>query len=65
MTVGGDHSIASGTIHGALRMYSDLKVIWVDAHADFVDYSSTGRKIKGNKRIPSLKILGNHLPEKY
>lgn len=37
VNVGGDHSIGSATIHGALRMYPDLKVIWVDAHSDFVD----------------------------
>ena len=58
MTVGGDHSIASGTIHGALRMYSDLKVIWVDAHADFVDYSSTGRNSHNYHGLPLAHISG-------
>lgn len=37
LTVGGDHSIATGTIHGLLGKYPDLKVIWVDAHCDLID----------------------------
>jgi len=34
LTVGGDHSIASGTISALHMRYPDLGVIWVDAHAD-------------------------------
>ncbi len=34
--MGGDHSIGSATISALLSKYSDLKVVWVDAHADFV-----------------------------
>merc|ERR1712000_684544 len=34
LTVGGDHSIASGTISAAARKHPDLAVIWVDAHGD-------------------------------
>ena len=38
MSIGGDHSIATGTIHGLLTKYGkDLKVIWVDAHPDFIN----------------------------
>ena len=37
LIVGGDHSIGSATIHAVLDKYPDLKVIWVDAHADMVD----------------------------
>lgn len=33
-TIGGDHSIAAGSISALLRTYPDLAVIWVDAHAD-------------------------------
>ena len=39
VTVGGDHSIGSATIHGLLGSHPDLKVIWVDAHADMIDAS--------------------------
>jgi arginase len=35
LVLGGDHSIASGSLHGQLLNYSDdLKVVWIDAHAD-------------------------------
>lgn len=35
LTLGGDHSIAIGSIGGALIEKPDLGVIWVDAHGDF------------------------------
>jgi arginase len=35
LTVGGDHSISFGSIHGVLRARPDTVVFWVDAHADF------------------------------
>ena len=34
LTVGGDHSIALGSLAGILRARPDTGVIWVDAHAD-------------------------------
>lgn len=34
LTVGGDHSIATGSICAATEKYPQLGVIWVDAHAD-------------------------------
>jgi arginase len=34
LVLGGDHSIATGSISGLLSHYPDLKVVWVDAHAD-------------------------------
>ena len=34
LTVGGDHSIAAATIPAIRKVYKDLKVVWVDAHAD-------------------------------
>ena len=33
LTLGGDHSIAMGTISGTARAYDDFCVVWVDAHA--------------------------------
>ncbi|MBC7397943.1 MAG: arginase [Bdellovibrionales bacterium] len=35
LTLGGDHSIAIGSIGGALLARPNLGVIWVDAHGDF------------------------------
>lgn len=34
LTIGGDHSLAMGTISGSLSVYPNLGVVWVDAHAD-------------------------------
>ena len=35
VVLGGDHSLATGSLHGQLRRHGDdLKVVWVDAHAD-------------------------------
>ncbi len=35
LILGGDHSIALGSISGVARVHKNLGVIWVDAHADF------------------------------
>lgn len=43
MVIGGDHSIAIGSIAGALDAYGDdLAVLWVDAHADVNTVGSSG-----------------------
>lgn len=34
VTLGGDHSIAIGTVEGSLRNFQDLKLVWIDAHGD-------------------------------
>lgn len=34
LTIGGDHSIAIGTVAGVQAQYPDACVIWIDAHAD-------------------------------
>lgn len=34
LTIGGDHSIALASLNASLQVDEDLKVIWVDAHAD-------------------------------
>ena len=35
--LGGDHSIAAGSISASITKYNNIGVIWVDAHADFND----------------------------
>lgn len=44
LVLGGDHSIAIGTLAGVSRHYEDLGVIWFDAHGDLntADTSPTG-----------------------
>eukprot|EP00494_Astrolonche_serrata_P029834 UN30101 len=34
LTIGGDHSVAFGTLAGVLKARPNVKVIWIDAHAD-------------------------------
>ncbi|KAI5449572.1 Arginase, catabolizes arginine to ornithine and urea [Naganishia albida] len=34
VTLGGDHSLAMGTIAGSMAAYPEACVIWIDAHAD-------------------------------
>jgi arginase len=41
LVLGGDHSIALGSISGVAAVYKDLGVIWVDAHADFNTEATT------------------------
>ncbi|KAF8623588.1 hypothetical protein AX15_006353 [Amanita polypyramis BW_CC] len=41
VTLGGDHSLAVGTIYGTLSAHSDACVIWVDAHADVHSLETT------------------------
>lgn len=41
VTLGGDHSIALGSISGAANALGELGVIWFDAHADFNTYDTT------------------------
>ncbi|HXR66223.1 MAG TPA: arginase [Ktedonobacteraceae bacterium] len=35
LILGGDHSIALGSITGVARVHRDVGVIWIDAHGDF------------------------------
>ncbi|XP_051867290.1 arginase, hepatic-like [Pristis pectinata] len=41
LTLGGDHSLAIGSISGHAAFHSDLCVVWVDAHADINTPSTT------------------------
>lgn len=34
LTLGGDHSIGLGTVHGHLSAQPETSLLWVDAHAD-------------------------------
>lgn len=34
LSLGGDHGLAMGSIHGMLKTHENLKVIWIDAHGD-------------------------------
>lgn len=44
MLIGGDHSLAVGTLAAATRRFGRVGVVWIDAHADFntLDTSPSG-----------------------
>ncbi|KAG0147502.1 hypothetical protein CROQUDRAFT_715043 [Cronartium quercuum f. sp. fusiforme G11] len=41
LTLGGDHSLAIGTVSGTLETYPEACLIWIDAHADINTPQST------------------------
>ena len=41
LTLGGDHSIAMGTVSATVEKYPDVGVLWIDAHADINTLDST------------------------
>lgn len=41
LTIGGDHSLAIGTIVGLMKQYPEACVLWIDAHADINTPTST------------------------
>ncbi len=56
LVIGGDHSIAMGTIKGVLRNVENLGVIWFDAHGDInTNLTSPSGNIHG---MPVASILG-------
>jgi len=66
LQIGGDHSMAMGTIIGVARgvrerLDQDIKVIWVDAHADINTPETTDT---GNLHGMPLAFLANLVKEK-
>jgi len=41
VTLGGDHSLAMGTVSGTFKAYPEACLIWIDAHADINTPSTT------------------------
>ncbi|MEW9668415.1 arginase [Ammoniphilus sp. 3BR4] len=55
LILGGDHSIAIGTIAGLAQRYKRLGVIWIDAHGDVnTPYTSPSGNIHGMSLAASL-----------
>ena len=56
LTIGGDHSLAIGTIQATLMNYSNAKIIWVDAHGDI---NTPETSLTGNLHgMPLAALLG-------
>ncbi|KAG6331153.1 hypothetical protein ID866_7934 [Astraeus odoratus] len=63
VTLGGDHSLAMGTISGTLDSYPDACVVWVDAHADINTTETTGSGNIHGMPLSFLLGLGERIPE--
>ncbi len=60
LTLGGDHSIALGSISGILRARPETALVWVDAHGDF---NTPGTSPSGNLHgMPLAALLGYTAP---
>lgn len=63
VTLGGDHSLALGSISGHAQHYPDLCVIWVDAHADInTPLTSSSGNLHGQPVSFLLKELQDKVP---
>jgi arginase len=59
LILGGDHSIALGSISGVANVYKQVGVIWIDAHGDFnTEETSPSGNIHGMV-LAALAGLGN------
>ncbi|XP_070614978.1 arginase-2, mitochondrial [Erythrolamprus reginae] len=63
ITIGGDHSLALGSVSGHARQYPHLCVIWVDAHADInTPLTSQSRNLHGQPVSFLLRELQDKVP---
>ncbi|KAJ7632986.1 Ureohydrolase [Roridomyces roridus] len=63
VTLGGDHSLAMGTISGTLDAHPDACVIWIDAHADINTAETTDSGNIHGMPVSFLLGLGSPVPE--
>jgi arginase len=64
LILGGDHSIALGSITGVARVHPNVGVIWIDAHADFNTEETTPSGNIHGMILAALAGLGSsHLTE--
>jgi arginase len=59
LILGGDHSIGLGSITGVTRVYKDISVIWIDAHADFNTEDTTPSGNIHGMILAALAGIGN------
>ncbi|KAF4615206.1 hypothetical protein D9613_003196 [Agrocybe pediades] len=63
VTLGGDHSLAMGTISGTLSKYPDACVVWIDAHADINTSETTESGNIHGMPVSFLLGLGSKVEE--
>ncbi|CAK9302056.1 unnamed protein product [Gordionus sp. m RMFG-2023] len=48
LILGGDHSLAAGSLHGHVSVYPDVRVVWIDAHTDLhLPYTTSSGNLHG------------------
>lgn len=62
LVIGGDHSIAAGSIAAALSVNPDVFIIWVDAHTDINTPESTGSGNLHGMPVAFLAKLAGDVP---
>nr|XP_033791310.1 arginase-1 [Geotrypetes seraphini] len=64
LVLGGDHSLAVGTISGHAKVHPDLCVVWVDAHSDInTPYTSPSGNLHGQPVSFLIKELKDKMPK--
>lgn len=64
LVLGGDHSLAIGSITGHAKIHPDLCVIWVDAHADLnTPQTTSSGNLHGQPVSFLLKELKSKIPD--
>jgi arginase len=73
VNIGGDHSMSIATVADSIRRYPELKVVWMDAHADINTYNKSVSKnfhgmplsiLTGIESDPSLRFINNYINPK-
>ena len=59
LILGGDHSIALGSITGVTRVHKDVGLLWIDAHGDFNTEETTPSGNIHGMVLAALAGLGN------
>jgi len=70
VNIGGDHSMSIATVADSIRRYPNLKLIWMDAHADINTYKESVSKnfhgmplsiLTGIEKNTSLRFMKKHI----
>lgn len=66
LTLGGDHSVAIGSVGAMLKLHSNLRVFWIDAHGDAntLETSPSGN-LHGMPLAVLLGWLKDELPKEF
>ncbi len=59
LILGGDHSIALGSVSGVAKVHKNVGVLWIDAHADFNTEETTPSGNIHGMILSALSGLGN------